>query len=438
MADIPITDAEELARLREENQALRARNEQLQSGAGEGVGEGARPSRWRWPLAATLLVLSGLLLAGSVLAIWAARTVLDTDRYTETVTPLIDSPAVRDSVASTAVDRLFAAADVETRAREALPPRADFLAPSIATNLRSYSLGVAEDVLASDQARQLWVSANRRAHAAIVPALLGEGRSRYVDVDAGVVSIDVSQIVAQVKQRLVDRGVNVVERVPDDVAGGSYTLFQSDSLAQVQAGLRFLQGAAIVLPILTVLVIVAAIALAPDRLRAALWLGVVAVLSMVLLAIGVALLRDFYVGSVDRLVLNSAAAAALFDTLARFLRNALRVVAAIGVVVAIAAALAGSSRWATSLRRTTTEGIGSISQRSGLDLGGFSLWVDKHRRALDILAVVVVAAILLAVEVPSPGLVLGLAAAVVVWLLIVEFVARAHAGPGPYRGQPAA
>lgn len=436
MADFTQTDAEELARLRAENESLRAHNQQLQAGSG-GVG---RSRRWRWPLAAVLLVLSGLLLAASVLAIWAGRTILNTDRYTETVAPLIDAPAVRSSIADTAVNRLFANIDLEQQARSALPPRADFLAPSIASNVRSYALTLANQALASEQAKKLWVNANRRVHARLVPALLGNAKSPYVDVSGGRVSVDVSQLVAQVKQRLVARGINVVNRVPNDVAGTTYTLFQSNSLASVQSGLQFLRSAAIWLPIVTLLLIVAAVALAPDRRRAALWLGVVVVLSMVLVAVGVALLRNYYVNGVDKLVLTNSAAAVVFDTLVRFLRNALRVVAVLGLVVAIAAALAGPSRVATGLRRSTTQGLGSITQSTGLDLGGFSLWVERHRRALDILAVIGAAIVLLLVDLPSPGLVVGLAIAVVVWLLVVELLARAHhpTGGQPFRGQPVA
>jgi len=431
MADIPATDADELERLRQENAALRTQLEQP-------TGEPPHRARWRWPVAAILLVLSGILLVGSVLAVWAGRTILNNARYTETVTPLIDSSAVRSSVAVTAVDRLFAKVDVEATARQALPPKADFLAPSISDQLHTYSVSAAEKALATPQARKLWVEANRRAQARIVPALLGDAKSPYVDINSGTVSIDISQIVAQVKSTLASKGVNIVQNVPNDVAGSTYTLFQSKSLAQAQSALQALKSAAIVLPILTLILIVGAILLAPDRRRAALWLGIITIVSMLLLAGGLALLRNYYLGSVDRVVLNSSAAAVFFDTLVRFLRNSLRVVAAIGLVIAVAAAIAGPSRFATALRRSTTEGMGSISQSTGLDLGGFSMWVDRHRRALDIVAVIIAAVVMFSVGTPSPGLVLGLAIAVVVWLLIVELLARAHPAPPPYRGQPTA
>lgn len=421
MDDERANTSEELQRLREENAALR---DQLSARPHPQTAHGH--GRWRWPLAVTFLVVGSLALAASVVAIWSGRTLIDTDRYVETVTPLIDSPAVRASVAQWTTDSIFESVDVEDRAREALPPRADFLAPSIATNLETYARTAAEDLLATPQAHDLWANANRRSHERIMPALLGEAQSPFVDVGEGTVSLDLSEIVAQVKSQLASRGITIVEQVPDDVAGESVTILQSEALADVQNGLQFLQGAMIWLPALALVAFIGSVAIAPDRRRATLWFGVATIVAMLVLAAGLALLRDYYVSSSDRLVLDATAASVMFDTLFRFMRDAIRVVAAVGLVVTVAAALAGPSRLAVEIRRATTDGAGSVSRLAGLDLGRFSMWVDRHRRALDVVGVVTAGLVLLAVSTPTPSLVLGLAVAVVVWLLVVEVLAHAH------------
>lgn len=426
MDDTRLSVDEEIEQLRAENAGLR---EQL-----EGGGRLQRPkSRWRWPLAVVLLLLGGIALAASTLVVWTGRTLLDADRYVETVTPLIDSPAIRSSLARRSTESIFGSLDLESRAREALPPRADFLAPSIASNLEAYAQKAAENILATPQARELWVNANRRSHERIMPALLGEAQSPYVDVSQGTVSLDVTEIVSRVKAGLGARGITITQQVPDNVAGGSFTLLESPRLANVQAALQFLRSATVWLPVLMLLVFGGAIAVAPDRRRAAFWLGIVAIGAMLALAVGLAFLRQTYVASGSRLVLDATAASVLFDTLFRFLRNAIRVVAALGLVVALAAALAGPSKVARQIRGTTTEGLGSISR--GLNLGGFSEWVERHNRALNVLGVVVAAIVLLAVDTPTPGLIAGLALGVVVWLLVVEVLAHAHGGSPP-TGQP--
>lgn len=417
--DTAHADTDELQRLREENAALR---EQLGDSP---RGEQAH-GRWRWPVAVTLLIIGSVLLIASTVAVWSGRTIIDSDRYVETVTPLIDSPAIRSSIAERATDGIFESVDIEAQAREALPPRADFLAPSLATNLETYARTAAEDLLATPQARDLWVNANRRSHERIMPALLGEAQSPFVDVSEGTVSLDISGIVAEVKNRLASSGITIVEQIPDDALGSSMTVLQSQALADVQAGLRFLQGAMLWLPAITVITLLGAVVVSPDRRRASLWLGIGTILAMLVLAAGVAMLRQYYVASDERLVLDAAAASVLFDTLFRFLRNAIRVIAAIGLMVTVVAALAGPSRLAVEVRRTATDGAGSVSRLAGLDLGRFSVWVDRHRRSLDVVGVLTIGLVLLAVSTPTPALVLGLAIGFAVWILAVEVLARAH------------
>ena len=145
-------DRDELERLRSENEGT-ARAQRAASRRSSDEAGGGAPGRWRWPLAIVLLVVGGLLLAAAVPAVWAGRTLLDTDRYTETVAPLAQEPAVRDSVAVTAVDRMFARADVAAQVADALPPKAAFLAPQITSGLQSFAVTTAEKALATTAVR---------------------------------------------------------------------------------------------------------------------------------------------------------------------------------------------------------------------------------------------------------------------------------------------
>jgi hypothetical protein len=421
---------EELERLRSENAELRARNAKL---AQEPAGR--RPGRWRWPVAIVLLVLGGVLLAAAVPALWAANTLLNTDRYTETVAPLAQDPSIRDSVAVTAVDRLFARANVQTQVRDALPPKAAFIAPQITDGLHSFSITTAEAALATPRFQTLWTEVNRQAHQRIVPALLsgtGQGGTGALSIEQGTVSVDITKIVAQVKQALVSRGLTIVQSIPDTVAGGTVVLFQSAQLGQLQTILRGLQTASIVLPILALLAFIGAVASAPDRRKALLWLGITAIVAMIALGVGLALIRNAYVASPPAGILDAAAATAFFDTIVRFLRDSIRAVAALGFVLLVGAAIAGPSSAAVRLRSAVSGGFSAL----GLDFGEPAVWVDRHRRGLDITIVVIAAAVLLFSNTPTAGLVLGVAVAVLIGFLLVELVAHAHGGPPTFRGQP--
>ena len=112
----------EVAHLREENAKLKAR--------------AARRDRARGGGKALLLVLGCGLAALSVVAIWLRTTLLDTDRYVDTVAPIAAQPAVQDAVADKLENAIFTRIDFAALAREALPERADVIAPVIETGVR--------------------------------------------------------------------------------------------------------------------------------------------------------------------------------------------------------------------------------------------------------------------------------------------------------------
>lgn len=428
----------EVERLEAENAELRQRNEELMQKKPEERPPASRGRSWRWAGAILLLIVGGFALAGGVAAVWANGTLLDTDQYTETVAPLASEPAIQESVSETAVNKLFTEADVEDRAREALPPDAEFLAAPLTGELRSLATNVSERAMGTPQFQQLWVEANRRMHEALVPVLTGEeSESGAISAAGGTITLDISNIVSQVKQVLVENGITIVENIPEDAIGGQIVLFQSDRLAQIQTYVQVLQGLAVALPVIALLALAGAILLAPDRRRGFLWVGVTAILAMVLLGAGLALARSYYLDAVDRAVLSPAAAAAFFDVMVRFLRNGIRTVAAVGLVFLLGAAVAGPSRAAVAIRATTRNGVDGLASSLGLDLGPFSEWVSRHRRALDIALLLVLGVVLLGVSSPTPGLVLGLAIAAILGLVLIELLAAAHMGP-PRRGQPSA
>src|SRR5215469_16502289 len=54
-----------------------------------------RRGRWRAPVSAVLIVIGCILAPISVLGVWTANQVSNTDRYVATVSPLIQDPAIQ-------------------------------------------------------------------------------------------------------------------------------------------------------------------------------------------------------------------------------------------------------------------------------------------------------------------------------------------------------
>ena len=71
-------------------------------------------------IAALLIIVASLLAPFAVGALWAERTITETDTFVETLAPLADDPAVQQTVATEVSTALIDAIDAKTRVAEAL------------------------------------------------------------------------------------------------------------------------------------------------------------------------------------------------------------------------------------------------------------------------------------------------------------------------------
>ncbi len=129
--------------------------------------------RGRRTAVALLLIVACVLAPLSVIAVWTKNTLIDTDEYVSTVAPLAKNPAIIDAAANEITNALVSEQNVSARVKKALPPRADFIAPAVATALETLVHRLAVRVLSSDQFPAVWERANRRAHAQVVDVLTG-------------------------------------------------------------------------------------------------------------------------------------------------------------------------------------------------------------------------------------------------------------------------
>src|SRR3954471_12375128 len=68
---------------------------------------------WRSIAAAICVVLAALLTTPAGVAFWGQRTLNDSQRYLETVGPLVDSPEVQNAIATKVTDAIQQQVDVE-------------------------------------------------------------------------------------------------------------------------------------------------------------------------------------------------------------------------------------------------------------------------------------------------------------------------------------
>jgi len=137
---------------------------------------------------------------------------------------------------------------------------------------------------------------------------------------------------------------------------------------------------------------------------------------------------------------NRDAAAAVFDILTSLLRNGIRTIAVLGLVVAVAAFFSGPSRLAVRTRGGARRLIGGIGRadQPGWEPGPVGAWVGAHKVGLRVAGVALAFLVLLVWSTPGPLTILALAVLLLVYLAVIEFLGRAPAevGAGTDRGNP--
>ena len=240
-----------------------------------------------------LLVLGCGLAALSVLAIWLRVTLLDTDRYVDTVAPIAAQPAVQDAVADKLETAIYSRVDFASLARDVLPERADVMAPVIQTGVQSFISARITEFTRSQRFQDVWTEANRRAHTRIVELLEG-GRSGRVVLDNDTVYLDLSPAVERVKTGLQERGLTRIAAAIPPSVDGQIELVQSEGLVSAQRGVRLLKAVAWVLPLLALLCLAGAVFLSRPRRRGLLHAAIGVALAMLLLVAALGVARSAY------------------------------------------------------------------------------------------------------------------------------------------------
>ncbi|MFC9894540.1 hypothetical protein ACFVMC_12690 [Nocardia sp. NPDC127579] len=333
-----------------------------------------RGARLRWTAAAVLLALIAALAAASVLARFARGEILDTDRYVQTVAPLATDPTLQAGLVDRITDMIMVRLDVETLAAQALaelaadrpriPPAIVGLAPVIGTQTRDFVHETAESVVTSDQFAELWVQANRQAHRGVVAVLTDDTRIPIDVDDSGAVSVPLGPIVDRVRAALLGRGFSLAERIP--AVDASFVLFRSPRLVASRHWISLGDRLADVMPWATLLAAVGAVRVAPrsSRLRALSSTGVALVAAMTLLAVLITVARSAYLQALPAGILSRESATVVVDVLLEPLRTTVRTVFVLGVAVALAGFLLGSSRPAVAIRGFTA-GMLTRTRRGG-------------------------------------------------------------------------
>jgi len=367
-----------------------------------------RAPRTRRITAWVLVVLASLLIPVSVISVWAIRTVTVTDRYVATMAPLARNQIIVDHLATKATDALFSTHYVQNKVTDALPAKAKPIVQPIVNQVQNYVYQLALKVFESPKFGQLWDSLNRHSHQAVIDVLTGKQTPLTEKVEkGGKIVLNVTPMLNNVISEANAHGVTLFNPLKAILAKGnslSVVIVSKDQVSKFSGWFNIVVTLKWVIPIVALALGVLAVVLALERRKTLLRLAVGVGLMTLLVLAGLALGRITFLNQSAGHGFDQQVAAAVWDTVLRYLKADLRWTLLIAMLVALGCWLAGPARYAVWIRSTCAKGgrwvaaqAHALSSGAGRAAAGSDrvrrsgAWVLEHVKGLRIVGVVVAA-----------------------------------------------
>ena len=300
-----------------------------------------------------LILGLGLLPLGTV-TYWGHRTVTDSERYIETMGPLAYSEEVQDSISVFLTDKIEEQVDPEALVNQVFAglieqyPSLKALVPIVAGAIDSLIAQVVDRLVRSDQFKQLWDLANVAAQKSIMAILEGND-SGPVTLQGDEVVLDISSLIDQVKQGLVERGFSAAANINVPETERQIVLLEAPQLAQIRTIYSFTSPVAASLIWVAILLLVLAAVLSRRRPRMVAWIGGGAAVGGLLLVIGLGIGQSVFVDTLANTPFAKASQV-FYDQLLKFLYNGAYSTIVIGIIVMVIGLYLCGARWAVELR----------------------------------------------------------------------------------------
>jgi hypothetical protein len=327
----------------------------------------SQPSRGRAIAVVICLVLAGLLTTPAAVAYWGQRTLNDTERYVDTVQPLIDSSEVQDAIASKVTTALQQQVDVQAILTDVFsgvitdPTRLQRLVGPLAAAVNGLIERQVRTFIASDEFADFWTRVNTRAQQALHRVLTGD-ESGAVALQNGAIVLDVDEVITRVKDQLVQRGLTMIANVPVPATDRQIVLVEAPQVDQLRTVYAFANPVARWLLPLVGLLLLVAFVLAANRPRVAAWIGGILIANALLIALLLSVGGQLFVNQLAGTVFGPASRV-FFDTLVAYLVRGKDVVLWLGIILVLAAWFAGANRYGRTVRTSVSDGLESVGEK---------------------------------------------------------------------------
>ena len=393
----------------------------------------ARASRARTASAVIVFLLAAILTTPAALAFWAQRTLTDPQRYIQTVGPLVNSPEVQDAIGSAAIQTFQQQVNVEAILSDVFAgiltdrPRLQRLVGPLASGVNSLIEREVRSFIASDTFADLWVAAQTRAQQALVRVMEGDA-SGAVSLQGDQVVLDIGDVLEQVKQRLIARGLTVLQNVPIPDVNKQIVLMDAPKLAQARTIYAFTKPIATwLLPAVALLYLIAFL-LARRRPLMAGAIGVSFVINALLIGFALTVGERLFVNAFSGTVL-APASTVIYTELLAFLTRGWQMILWLGIILVAAGWFAGVTGSAVAFRRWLSGGLRAGGAAVGTEgLAPTGRWVTSNAAWLRVVAVAAGVVVLLWGLDTSLSRLVWSTVLVVVVLVLIELAAGLDEG----------
>lgn len=237
------------------------------------------------------MILTSAGVVASVASNWVHRTLFDTDAFMETVGPLGTTDAVTGALSDKFSSTLIEWIDAENRLRDLLPPVLAPVAGRIGDRVDEYVTEETDQFFQSEVYESAWLRLARSSHVAAVAII--QDQLPFGSSEGGEVTVDLIPVMTPIVDRVFARLIELTDAIPQvildqvdfdetlaDVVDtyeteglpdwlGEIMVYSSDRLAVMQEATALLDRLVWVLPVVTLLLAIAALYYAPLRGRTA-------------------------------------------------------------------------------------------------------------------------------------------------------------------------
>jgi hypothetical protein len=402
-----------LEELKAENSRLKAENRKLREGVSKGVQAPHKSSSFWKRLASILLIClaTALLVVGNIL-FWTGNTIVKTDRFVAATEPLIKNSEVQNALANRISLRLFKNVDVEQTVASVLPPRADFLAPAIATQVEQQTDTVIKKVLQRPQFQERWNTIQARAHDRFISSVERNGSDG---------SIDLSEVYSDASQQLKSTKLAFLADKPLPARVGSIEIASGEWLTILQKTIQNIDTWRFFTILLLVIFSVLGVWLSRNRRRSVIFLGSLFAASMFVTLLSIRLAREILANKAGSQY-SEATRQAYSIVVHSFAIQTLTIMVA-AILVAIVAWISGDYASSRALRLKINQLLsGRLHEALFHRENGFTLWIGRNKTWLQWLIVALVALSTLIVRL-TPGTLLVQVIILILAILIIEILA---------------